>query len=169
MLTSAERQSQIKATLAAESPAISASKFAKHFGVSRQTVVGDVALLRAQGAPIIATPRGYVLEPHDPHQALIVCKHTPEQAEEEMRLVVENGGAMLDVTIDHPVYGQLRGQLQVRTEADIKLFMARLRQHGGGLLSELTGGVHMHTIAVQKPEQLKVIKDALRQAGFLIE
>lgn len=35
---------------------VSASKLAKHFGVSRQIIVGDIALLRAAGTQIIATP-----------------------------------------------------------------------------------------------------------------
>ena len=44
----------------AEGP-LSGSALAKQLGVSRQIIVGDVALLRAAGLDIAATPRGYVL------------------------------------------------------------------------------------------------------------
>ena len=40
---------------------VAASVLGERFGVSRQIVVGDVALLRAAGLEITATPRGYVL------------------------------------------------------------------------------------------------------------
>ena len=41
---------------------ISASKLAKELSVSRQIIVGDVALLRASGEKVLATPRGYVID-----------------------------------------------------------------------------------------------------------
>ena len=57
---------------------VSASKLAKHFGVSRQIIVGDIALLRAAGTQIIATPRGYLLEdkPHPLEKKIAVSQMT---------------------------------------------------------------------------------------------
>ncbi|WP_461214708.1 3H domain-containing protein [Lacticaseibacillus sp. GG6-2] len=169
MLTSAERQSQIKMALADAPEPITASAFAKRFGVSRQTVVGDVALLRAQGTDLIATPRGYQFENKAAKTAVIVCKHTPEEALKEMQIIVDNGGSIIDVQVDHPLYGQLRGQLAITSETEINLFHSKMLQHEGHMLSELTGGVHLHTIGYDKPEQLKAIKAKLRDAGFLFE
>ncbi|MCI1986354.1 MAG: transcription repressor NadR [Lactobacillus sp.] len=169
MLTSAERQSQIKAALADAPEPITASAFGKKFGVSRQTVVGDIALLRAQGTPLIATPRGYRFEPEAAHTAVVVCKHTPEQAGDEIQLVIDNGGVLVDVLVDHPLYGQLRGELQIANEAEKNLFLAKMEQLDGHMLSELTGGIHLHTIAYDDLEQFKAVKAALRQAGFLYE
>lgn len=169
MLTSAERQSQIKMALADAPEPITASAFAKRFGVSRQTVVGDVALLRAQGTGLIATPRGYQFEDKTAQTAVIVCKHTPEEAVNEMRIIVENGGTIIDVLVDHPLYGQLRGQLAIATDTEINLFHSKMLQHEGHMLSELTAGVHLHTIGYEKPEQLRAIKAQLRDAGYLFE
>ena len=59
-MLNSERQAQIKAALSTAAEPLSASSFARQFAVSRQTIVGDIALLRAQGEPIIATPRGYM-------------------------------------------------------------------------------------------------------------
>lgn len=168
-MTSAERQSQIKAALGANESPVTATTFAQTFGVSRQTVVGDIALLRAQGETIIATPQGYQYEQPVRHQAVIVCKHSPLQTEQELTLIIRAGGSVLDVIVDHPLYGQLRGELQIKTMADVKLFMGQMRAHDGRLLSELTDGVHLHTVAFDQPEQLVLIKDALRQAGILFE
>ncbi|WP_225048206.1 transcription repressor NadR [Lacticaseibacillus kribbianus] len=169
MLTSAERQAQIRSALADNNAPITATQFGQRFGVSRQTVVGDIALMRARGEGIIATPQGYQYEEKSRHEAVIVCRHTPEQAREEMNTVVDLGGTMIDVLVEHPVYGQMRGQLQVKTRTDVNLFMGHLRQREGHLLSELTDGVHLHTIGYDTPEQLTAIKDALRAKGFLFE
>nr|WP_263853037.1 transcription repressor NadR [Lacticaseibacillus daqingensis] len=159
----------MKSTLSDHEAPMTASQFAKHFGVSRQTIVGDIALMRAQGEAIIATPQGYQYERPSAHSVVIVCRHTPEEAADEMTTIVDNGGTLLDVVVDHPIYGQLRGQLQVKTRTDVNLFVGRVKQHEGHLLSELTGGVHLHTIAFDTPEQLKAIKDALRGKGYLFE
>lgn len=169
MLTSAERQSQIKATLSADPTPVTASKFGERFSVSRQTIVGDIALMRALGEAIIATPRGYQYEQPALHQAVIVCRHTPEQTADEMNAIVDNGGKVLDVIVDHPLYGQLRGQLQIESRGDVNMFIGHMRQHGGRLLSELTDGVHLHTVSFDKPEQLKAIKQVLRDKGYLFE
>ncbi|WP_179393765.1 transcription repressor NadR [Lacticaseibacillus absianus] len=169
MLTSAQRQSQMKATLSDNDTPVTASHFAHHFGVSRQTIVGDIALMRAQGEAIIATPQGYQYEQPATDSAVIVCRHTPAQAADEMTTIVDHGGTLVDVIVDHPLYGQLRGQLQIKTRTDVNLFVGHMKQHDGRLLSELTGGVHLHTIAFETPAQLKAIKDALRAKGYLFE
>ena len=55
------RQAILEQLKRAEKP-VSATALARQYGVSRQIIVGDVALLRAGGEPISATPRGYVLD-----------------------------------------------------------------------------------------------------------
>ena len=56
-----ERRQAILEHLRQSSRPVSAGLLAERFSVSRQVVVGDVALLRASGADISATPRGYVI------------------------------------------------------------------------------------------------------------
>ena len=53
-----ERREAILARLKGETGPVSATVLAKEHGVSRQIVVGDIALLRASGEPISATPGG---------------------------------------------------------------------------------------------------------------
>ena len=58
-MQAAERRAEILEVLRGTKGAVSATQLAARFGVSRQVIVGDVALLRAEGADICATPRGY--------------------------------------------------------------------------------------------------------------
>ncbi|MER2026011.1 MAG: HTH domain-containing protein [Lachnospiraceae bacterium] len=51
------RQNIIEALRSSSGP-VSAGRLAAMFGVSRQIIVGDIALLRASGTDITATPRG---------------------------------------------------------------------------------------------------------------
>lgn len=41
-----------------EGERVRGTELAKALGVSRQIIVGDVALLKAGGVPVISTPRG---------------------------------------------------------------------------------------------------------------
>ena len=58
-----ERRKLIRQTLTSQQPT-SATTLAEMCSVSRQVIVGDIALLRAAGLEIVATPRGYKLGEH---------------------------------------------------------------------------------------------------------
>ena len=111
------RRNAIMEVLKAEEKPVSASTLAKQFNVSRQIIVGDIALLRAGGADISATPKGYVLaREREGLVRSIVCKHSGmEQMAQELNICVDHGCCVLDVIVEHPVYGQLAGQLQLST------------------------------------------------------
>lgn len=95
----------------AERP-VSATKFAKELSVSRQIIVGDVALLRASGEKILATPRGYILErTNGQAEYTVACVHDFENMEKELTIMVDNGCTVVNVTVEHPLYGQLTGPL----------------------------------------------------------
>jgi len=168
-LTSTERRSQIQSVLSTSQSPISASELARRFHVSRQTIVGDVSLLRAGGEAIVATLRGYEYQKKAAHEAVLVCRHFPNDTADEMRRIVEAGGVIEDVVVDHPLYGQLKATLQIRDIGDVNLFVAKLKQQSAHLLSELTDGVHTHTIAYDTPVQLAAIQATLRAAGYLYE
>ncbi|HBH6799298.1 TPA: transcription repressor NadR, partial [Enterococcus faecium] len=161
MIEGETRRKQIMQTLANTEKPVSASKFAKTFGVSRQIIVGDIALLRAAGKSIVATARGYILETEETntgHISKIAVQHGKDQTEEELRLIVENGGEIIDVIVEHPLYGELAGTLHIKTPQDIDSFMRRYQKSNATLLSELTGGIHLHTIRYPEKHMLKNIK-----------
>ena len=53
-----ERRQEILKLLHQSAHPISASALAERFSVTRQVIVGDIALLRSGGADILATPPG---------------------------------------------------------------------------------------------------------------
>ena len=118
-MNSQQRRQQLLVLLRQNSGPVSATAIAKKFGVSRQIIVGDVALLRAAGEQISATPRGYVLKQEQNLQTrTIACRHDDEHLLQELYIAVDNGCAVLDVTVEHPIYGQISGQLQVFSRYD---------------------------------------------------
>ncbi|MCB8544225.1 transcription repressor NadR [Enterococcus faecalis] len=163
------RREIVKRLRETEKP-ISATRFAKAFDVSRQIIVGDVALLRATGVEIVATARGYMLEqPLEGIERKIACQHTPEQTREELSVIVAKGGEVVDVSIAHPLYGELIGSLRIQSEKDIDKFMDKYQKEHATLLSVLTGGVHLHTIRCADEETFREIKEALRKKSILFE
>lgn len=170
MIDGDQRKAQILAALQQAGKPVSASSFAKEFGVSRQIVVGDVALLRAAGENIIATARGYVLERESEKLiSKLAVQHPPEQTEEELQTIVEHGGEVIDVVVEHPLYGELVGGLHLTTPEEVKAFVKEAQRVNVTLLSELTAGIHLHTIAYETSEDLAKIKQALSEKGILYE
>lgn len=167
-MNSEQRRKKVLSLLTEHSSPLSATAIAKQCGVSRQIIVGDVALLRASGEQISATPRGYLLHREQGlHQRVIACRHTQEQMEQELYIVVDNGCAVLDVTVEHPVYGQISGQLQLFSRYDVDQFVEKLRSNNAPALCTLTGGVHLHNIQYQHQEDMERVVEQLREQGLL--
>ena len=147
---------------------VSASKLAKHFGVSRQIIVGDIALWRAAGTQIIATPRGYLLEdkPH-PLEKKIAVSHSNDQLAEELYTIIDLGGMVVDVIVEHPIYGELVGNLHLASRYDVDQFLKKVET--ATPLSQLTSGVHLHTIRYPSQEVIQRIENALKDRGILLE
>lgn len=147
---------------------ISAAALAAKFSVSRQIIVGDIALLRAAGAEISATPRGYVILPAPPGLVRqVACHHDAAGMEAELNAMVDQGCTVLDVIVEHPVYGQLTGQLHLSSRYDVGQFLQKVSRSGARPLSALTGGVHLHTILCPDEAAWHRVRAALDQAGFL--
>lgn len=147
---------------------LSAGALAESFGVSRQIVVGDVAILRAAGAAITATPRGYVLSGARESGYLrktLACVHDEAGTERELYVMVDNGCVVKDVIVEHPVYGQLIGALDLRSRYDVAQFLQR--SAGAQPLSSLTDGLHLHTLLCPDEAAFSRVKRELGEAGIL--
>jgi transcriptional regulator of NAD metabolism len=146
-------------------------ELARRFRVSRQCVVQDMAILRAGGREILATPRGYRLPgtSERSYQAVLACRHAPERAKEELEILVDHGVKVLDVIVEHPLYGELRGSLEIESRADVQDFLRRVRGSRAALLSSLTGGVHLHTVEASRKEMISRATARLRARGFLLK
>ena len=166
-----ERRQAICDSLKAAHQPISAATLAARFSVSRQVIVGDIALLRAAGADISATPRGYVA--HQPSPAGLVrqvaCRHDSQGMEAELNAMVDQGCTVLDVIVDHPIYGQLTGPLQLSSRYDVTQFIARCAQADAQPLSDLTEGIHLHTLSCPSEDAFHRVRTALHAMGVLLE
>lgn len=168
-MSAAKRRETIQSLLRKAGAPLSAATLAAHCAVSRQIIVGDIALLRAGGLSVLATPRGYVLEsaPQTHAECSVACRHGNERMMEELYTVVDLGGSVLDVTVEHAVYGQLCGQLHIRSRFDVDAFCNALAASGGKPLSNLTEGIHLHRIRADNQDALERIINALDKSGYL--
>lgn len=165
------RRRALRELLRSRADPITGTELAEQFGVSRQVIVQDMAVLRAAGEPLLATPRGYVAHVargNGQRQAVVAVQHAPEQTEDELRLLIGAGVTVVDVAVEHAVYGELRGGLMIRTAADVDAFLQRLRASGAGYLSNITQGVHLHTLEAPDDATLVRAKEALAGRGYLL-
>lgn len=166
-----ERRREIIKLLGANSKPLSGVFLGKTFGISRQVVVQDIALLRAEGFDILATARGYILnkDSESIESRIILVKHERDQLEDELNTIVDNGGRVRNVIISHPVYGELVGDLMLKTRRDVKQFAHKLESESASTLMELTEGFHMHTIEAANSEELEIIERELELKGILVK
>lgn len=164
-----ERRKMIISLMRESSVPISGGKLGRETGVSRQVVVQDIALLRTEGYSILATARGYVLDEPKMTERLVKVSHTDEQTEEELQTIVDLGGCVVDVMVNHRVYGKMSAPLHVRNRRDVQLFMNELRSGKSAPLKNITSGYHFHHISADSEEILDEIEAALREKGFLTE
>ncbi len=164
------RRKKILQQLSASTGPVSATALAGMFSVSRQVIVGDVALLRASGEEITATPRGYVLTKEDVGLLRTVAvQHSAAQTEQELCIFVDNGCTVEDVIVEHHIYGQIIGQLHLASRYDVSQFLERLENGSATVLSSLTDGIHLHTLRCPNDAAFDRTKNALKDAGILLE
>lgn len=159
-----ERQNRLLQELAKADRPLTGSELATRCNVTRQVVVHDVAIIRASGVQILSTPRGYWLQKESPRETrvLSVC-HPPELTEIELLTLVDFGIEVLDVMVEHPIYGDLKGGLHLSSRRDVELFMQQVHDSKVTLLSSLTDGFHLHTVSPPHNERLQEAIEALRQ------
>ncbi len=165
------RRARIVEALAAASGPLSGTALAEKCGVSRQVVVQDVALLRERGEKIVSTNRGYVLLADAPARPtrLFKCRHTAEQAADELTCVVDLGGRVEDVFVNHRVYGVVSSTLGVGSRRDVERFVAELASGVSAPLLEVTSGYHFHHVSAASEEILDEVERALDARGYLAE
>ncbi len=167
-MTAVERRNAIYQVLSADKP-VSATALAGRFGVTRQVVVGDIALLRAEGRSVTATPRGYIIPAPDGFIRTIACVHNGEQTRDELNAMVDCGCTVIDVVVEHPVYGQLTAPLAIASRYDVEHFIQEMSSAAASPLSALTEGIHLHTLSCPDEQVFEHLRDTLRGMGMLFE
>ena len=124
-----ERRGQIITLLKDSSKPISGTELAKRLSVSRQVIVQDVALLRAENREILSTYKGYVLPSAEKQSSCVRVfrvNHTTEETLDELQTMVDYGGTVLDVFVEHPLYGQIRADLMVHNRLEVSQFVEKM-------------------------------------------
>ena len=171
-MTGETRRAKILDVLKSQHTPISGTALAKQFHVSRQVIVQDIALMRAENHRILSTNKGYVyraeeLDDNQPKRVFWV-KHNTEQVLDEFMTVLDLGGKILDVAVGHELYGQIRVDLLIETVQDAHDFVARLAKCKDNPLKVLTDDCHYHTVAAPSEKLLDLIERELNEKGLML-
>ena len=162
-----ERRKELIKRLQGETGPLSASRLAQEFGVSRQVIVQDVAIIRASGVGITALSKGYVLDRVGAARRVFKLHHSDEDVEKELNLIVDAGGTVLDVFVFHKVYGTVRAELGISSRLHVKQFLQDIAKGKSSLLKNVTAGYHYHTVSADSEETLDIIEQRLCENGFV--
>lgn len=162
-----ERREQILKILKNSDKPVSGIELAKQLEVSRQVIVQDMALIRANGVEIVSTNRGYVIQEEKRVSRVFKVIHTDEEVEEELNLFVDHGGKVEDVFVFHKVYGIIKATMNIKSRRDVKHYMEEISSGKSTNLKNLTSNFHYHTITVEDEQTLDLIQEELSQRGFL--
>lgn len=168
-MTGSERRTAIMDQIKNSDRPISGSALAKTFQVSRQVIVQDIALIRAEGNNVISTNRGYIL--NAPHTVSRIFKvhHTDADLENELCGIVDLGGKVINVMVNHRVYGHIEAELNIGSRRQVENFMEDIRNGKSSPLKNITSDYHYHKVEAESEEILDMIQDMLKRRGFLIE
>lgn len=168
-MNSNERRENIVKLLLENHEPLKGSIIAQKYSVTRQVIVKDIAILRAQGENIIATPDGYIINANQHKvKVIIAVTHTEKEMFDELSIVIKYGGTIEDVIVEHPLYGEIKGMLMIKNYNELNKFIQKYNKQKAKLLSELTDGVHLHTIAAESKEDINLIISELKKRSFIV-
>lgn len=169
-MSSSDRRKEIYKILSAAKAPVSASVLAEKFGVTRQIIVKDVGILKAEKKDVISTPKGYILNDAEKKgfTKLIRVRHGSGEMEDELKIIVDLGGRILNTTVNHPIYGVIGETLNIKSRKDIKVFLENIGESGCEPLLTLTNGVHNHIVEADDMETLDEICNELLKKEYLI-
>jgi len=166
------RRAEILRLLKERGTPLSGTALAKELGVSRQVIVQDIALIRAENHNILSTNKGYIFRTESEEIAqpkrVFHVRHTTDEVLAEFLTVLELGGTVLDVAVEHEIYGQIRVDLLIETAQDAREFVYKLSNCKDNPLKVLTDDCHYHTVTAPSEKLLDLIQSELSEKGFLM-
>lgn len=163
-----DRRKRIVHLLMSEKKPVSGGELAERFGVSRQIIVQDISVLKAAGFEILSTHHGYVLNQTPLTERVFKVRHSTEQTEEELNLIVDLGGTVVDVFVWHKVYGKVEAKLNIFSRLQVRQFIEGVRSGTSTELMNITGGYHYHTVRADSEEILDRIEQVLNEKNYIV-
>lgn len=169
MIANKRREAIVELLLKEKSP-IKGVDLATKFNVTRQIIVKDIAILRAKGNNIIATPDGYIFNDDNGSRvrSIIAVSHSKAEMVKELEIVIKYGGIIEDVIVEHPIYGEIKGLMMIKNLNDLNRFKESFELSASNPLSSLTNGIHLHTVSVDTKENMELIKKELKENGLTL-
>lgn len=167
-MNGAKRREEILKIIMKNENKISGTKLAEMFEVSRQVIVQDIALLRAEGYEIISTNRGYLCKEKKRATRVFYVYHEDERIQEELNLMVDNGAKVEDVFVKHGIYGELHADLLIDSRKKVLEFMKGIESGMSSPLNKITSGYHYHTVTAESEEILDAVEQELKEKKILV-
>lgn len=164
----AERRKAIISYLLAAKEPVSGAELSQQFNISRQIIVQDIAILKGSGCDILSTSQGYILQKSPFSERVFKVRHTAEETEDELSCVVSLGGTIVDVFVQHRVYGKIGAELNIASSEQVREFLDNIRTGKSTELMNVTGGYHYHTIRADSEQILDKIGAALRERNYIV-
>lgn len=164
-----KRREEILSLIGNTDNPIPANVLKERFNVSRQVIVQDIAILRANGYDITSTNRGYVLGHAARATRVFKCRHTFDEIVGEGMLIIEAGGRVEDIFVNHRVYGRISARLDLQNRTHVEELYRSLVSGASKPLMSVTDGYHYHTVSAETEQQLDEIEKILRANKYLIE
>lgn len=169
-MNSIDRRNKLIRILEESKDPIKGSELSKELKVSRQVIVQDIALIREKGYEVLATPRGYIIYNKD-FRKTIKCKNhvNIEEIHDELKTIVDMGGVIKDVMIEHSIYGNIKVELNISSYREILNFIENIKSNEFRQLSTLSDNNHLHTIEASSKDIIDDIIKELRDKHILFE
>lgn len=168
-MTGDERREKIIEILSKSDLPISGTELGKMFNVSRQAMVQDIALIRSQNHEVIATHQGYTLNQPRGARRVFLVRHPRSKLQDELNTIVDFGGKVINVMVEHDVYGTIEGHLNITSRLEVTQFLDHLNKSGAKPLNTVTDGAHYHMVEADSEDILDLIERSLDEQGFLIK
>lgn len=168
-MTGSERRTNIIEQIKSSTSPVSGKALADFFHVSRQVIVQDIALIRASGYDILSTNRGYILNAPLCYSRLFKVQHSDEALEHELNSIVDLGGTIVNVFVNHHVYGKIEADLNIRSRRQVLSFVADIKSGKSSPLKNITSNYHYHKVEADSEETLDMIEHMLKDHGYLVE
>ncbi|WFD10308.1 transcription repressor NadR [Tepidibacter hydrothermalis] len=168
-----KRRESLERILKESTNPMKGASLAQDLNVSRQVIVQDIAILRAKGINIMATPQGYIIPSivkEDMIKVIMSNHHCGiDEIKEELEIIIDMGAKVLDVIVEHPVYGEIRGIINISSRKELNEFVDKLESEDSKLISSLTHGTHFHTIEVKNDKVYQDILTEMDKKGYLMK
>lgn len=162
-----ERRKEIVVILMSSNEPVSGGELSQRLSVSRQIIVQDIAVLRAEGYEILSLHSGYVIKTSPLMERVFKVRHTSEETREELSAIVELGGTVVDVFVWHRAYGKIEAPLNLFSLEGIDRFMDDIKSGKSSELMHITDGYHYHTVRAESEEVLDRIEAVLADMNFI--